>query len=55
MEEKVALQLSKTGKFVIVDRSTLDILLKEQAMPMSRIVDSKKSMEIGKVTQHGCQ
>ncbi|MFQ3675451.1 MAG: CsgG/HfaB family protein [Endomicrobiia bacterium] len=49
VEEKVALQLSRTGKFVIVDRSTLDVLLKEQAMTMSGIVDTKKSMEIGKV------
>jgi len=49
IEEKVAQQLSKTGKFVIVDRKTLEALLKEQAMSVSGITDSRKSLEIGKV------
>jgi TolB-like protein len=49
VEEKAALQLSKTGKFVIVDRKTLEVLLKEQSMSMSGLTDSKKSLEIGKI------
>jgi TolB-like protein len=49
VEDKLILKLSESGRFRIIDRKDIEVLLKEQALTMSGIVENSKMAELGKL------
>lgn len=49
VEEKVVKQIARLGKFKVVDRRALDILLKEQSLSLSGVTEPVEMKKVGKM------
>ena len=47
--EMLTTALFKTGKFIVVERSTLDKVLKEQGLGLAGFIDTSTAAEVGKI------
>ncbi|MEK6646729.1 MAG: CsgG/HfaB family protein [Candidatus Firestonebacteria bacterium] len=49
VEEKVSRKIAKTGKFTVVDRKALDVLLKEQTLSLTGVTEVGEMKKVGKL------
>lgn len=49
VEDKIILKITESGKFRVIDRKDIEVLLKEQALALSGVVENSKMSELGKL------
>jgi len=49
LSEKLSIRLTKSGRFKVIDRSKLELILKEQRLSLTGIIAPEKMKELGKL------
>jgi formylglycine-generating enzyme required for sulfatase activity/curli biogenesis system outer membrane secretion channel CsgG len=49
LSEKLSIRLTKSGRFKVIDRSKLELILKEQKLSLTGIIAPEKMKELGKL------
>jgi TolB-like protein len=49
LDEMAMLEITKLGRFKVIEREKMDMILQEQALALSDLMDTSKAIEVGKL------